>query len=166
MVEISYLYSRMEKVLNPYEVKVVSFRKKRRFIAVDTPIEVINKETGEVTNATPLVGNSSYRDTSPFVKLYDIGILLKLRLNEVKVLSYAMNVMDYNGQFVLDIDRCVLWTGLNVRTVYKAVGSLLGYDVIRKESRGVYWVNPNVACKGSRDSMNLVFEDETNCRLH
>ena len=155
----------MRGVSNPYKVRVVSFRKKRRFIAVDKPLEVIDRETGEVTNATPLVGNSSYRDTSPFVKLYDSKVMLSLRLNEIKVLLYIFDRMEYSGIFVLDIDGCIRFTGLNVRTVYKAIAELVNHDVIRKESRGRYWVNPNIACKGSRDGMNLVFDDETNSSL-
>ena len=155
----------MNDVRNPYEVRVVSFRKKRKFIAVDKPLEVIDRETGEVTTATPLVGNSSYRDTSPFVKLYDTSVMLSLRLNEVKVLVYIFDKMEYSGLFVLDIDSCASFTGLNIRTIYKAVTELVNRDVIRKESRGRYWVNPNIACKGSRDGMNLVFDDETSSSL-
>lgn len=155
----------MREDKNPYEVRVVSFRKKRKFIAVDKPLEVIDRETGEVTTATPLVGNSSYRDTSPFVKLYDTSVMLSLRLNEVKVLVYIFDKMEYSGLFVLDIDSCASFTGLNIRTIYKAVTELVNRDVIRKESRGRYWVNPNIACKGSRDGMNLVFDDETNSSL-
>lgn len=162
---ILYLYSRMKEVKNPYEVKVVSFRKRRRFVAVDQPLEVINKVTGEVTNATPLLGNSSYRDTSPFVKLYDAKVLLSLRLNEVKVLAYIMEVMDYSGMFTLDIEACAKYTGLYFNTVYKALRIICSLDIIRKDSRGRYWVNPNIACKGSRDGMNLVFDDETNSSL-
>lgn len=155
----------MKELKNPYEVRVVSYRKKRKFIAVDKPLEVIDKETGEVTTATPLVGNSSYRDTSPFVKLYDPRILLELKLNEVKVLSYILDRMDYSGVFVLDIDRCIDWTGLYPNTIYIAIRRLCALDVIRKDSKGKYWVNPNIACKGSRDGMNLVFDDETNSSL-
>jgi hypothetical protein len=155
----------MIDVKNPYEVRVVSFRKKRKFIAVDKPLEVIDRETGEVTTATPLVGNSSYRDTSPFVKLYDPRVLLELKLNEVKVLAYVLENMDYSGVFVLDVDRCVDWTGLYPNTIYIAVRRLCELDIIRKDSKGKYWVNPNVACKGSRDGMNLVFDDETNSSL-
>lgn len=155
----------MREVKNPYEVRVVSFRKKRKFIAVDKPLEVIDRETGEVTTATPLVGNSSYRDTSPFVKLYDPSVLLELKLNEVKVLAYVLDRMDYSGIFILDVDRCVAWTGLYPNTIYIAIRSLCKLDIVRKDSKGKYWVNPNVACKGSRDGMNLVFDDETNSSL-
>lgn len=155
----------MREVKNPYEVRVVSFRKKRKFIAVDKPLEVIDRETGEVTTATPLVGNSSYRDTSPFVKLYDPRVLLELKLNEVKVLAYVLDRMDYSGIFILDVDRCVAWTGLYPNTIYIAIRSLCKLDIVRKDSKGKYWVNPNVACKGSRDGMNLVFDDETNSSL-
>jgi hypothetical protein len=155
----------MKEVKNPYEVRVVSFRKKRKFIAVDKPLEVIDRETGEVTTATPLVGNSSYRDTSPFVKLYDPRVLLELKLNEVKVLAYVLDRMDYSGIFILDVDRCVAWTGLYPNTIYIAIRSLCKLDIVRKDSKGKYWVNPNVACKGSRDGMNLVFDDETNSSL-
>ena len=155
----------MREVKNPYEVRVVSYRKKRKFIAVDKPLEVIDRETGEVTTATPLVGNSSYRDTSPFVKLYDPRVLLELKLNEVKVLSYVLDRMDYSGVFVLDVDRSVDWTGLYPNTIYIAIRRLCKLDIIRKDSKGKYWVNPNVACKGSRDGMNLVFDDETNSSL-
>jgi hypothetical protein len=155
----------MVEVKNPYEVRVVSFRKKRRFVAVDQPLEVINKVTGEVTSATPLVGNSSYRDTSPFVKLYDVRILTRLRLNEVKVFAYVMQEVDYSGVFTLDIDGCSAWTMLHPNTVYVAIRRLCELDVIRKDTRGRYWLNPNIACKGSRDGMNLVFDDETSSSL-
>lgn len=158
MGDFLYLYCGMVDVVNPYEVRVVSFRKKRRFIAVDTPLEVINKETGEVTNATPLVGNSSYRDTSPFVKLYDPSVFCRLKLYEVKVLAYAIERMDYSGLFVLDVESCAKRCSVNKRTVYKAMGELEAQDIIRKKNRSRYWINPNIACKGSRDGMNLVFE--------
>jgi hypothetical protein len=155
----------MIEVKNPYEVRVKSFRRKRRFVAVDQPLEVINKVTGEVTNATPLVGNSSYRDTSPFVKLYDASILLLLRLSEVKLLSYILDVMDYSGIFILHMDKCVDVTGLSSNTVYISLRRLRELDVIMFDSRGRYWVNPNIACKGSRDGMNLVFADEKDSSL-
>lgn len=155
----------MNNVKNPYEVRVISFRKKRKFIAVDKPLEVIDRETGEVTTATPLVGNSSYRDTSPFVKLYDPSVLLLLKPNEVKVMAYVLENMDYSGMFVLDVDSCIEWTKLYPNTIYIAMRSLCKMDILRKDSRGKYWVNPNVACKGSRDGMNLVFDDETNSSL-
>lgn len=155
----------MNDVRNPYEVKVVSYRKKRKFIAVDKPLEVIDRETGEVTTATPLVGNSSYRDTSPFVKLYDPSVMFRLRLNEVKVLAYILDRMDYSGMFVLDIDECAAVTCIHARTVYKAIKELVKLDVIMKNTRSRYWVNPNIACKGSRDGMNLVFDDETNSSI-
>lgn len=143
---------------NPYSVKVTSFRKRRKFIAVDRPLEVVDKETGEVTSATPLVGNSSYRDTSPFVKLYDPSVFCRLKLYEVKVLSYAIERMDYSGLFVLDIASCAKVCGINKRTAYKAMAELEAQDVVRRNSRSKYWINPNIACKGSRDGMNLVFE--------
>lgn len=143
---------------NPYSVKVTSFRKRRKFIAVDRPLEVVDKETGEVTSATPLVGNSSYRDTSPFVKLYDPSVFFRLKLYEVKVLAYAIERMDYSGLFVLDIDSCAAICGMNKRTAYKAMAELEAQDVVRRNSRSKYWINPNIACKGSRDGMNLVFE--------
>lgn len=155
----------MIELKNPYEVKVKSFRRRRRFIAVDNPIEVVNKVTGEVTNATPLVGNSCYRDTSPFVKLYDPSILFRLRGCECKVLGYVLDVMDYSGSFVLDVDVCSSATGVNKRTVYKALEVLVKEDVLMKNTRGRYWVNPNIACKGSRDGMNLVFEDEASSSI-
>ena len=155
----------MREDKNPYEVRVVSFRKKRKFIAVDKPLEVIDRETGEVTTATPLVGNSSYRDTSHFEKLYDPSVLLGLKLNEVKVLAYVLDSMDYSGMFILDVDRCVGWTGLHPNTIYIAMRRLCKLDIVRKDSKCKYWVNPNVACKGSRDGMNLVFDDETNSSL-
>jgi hypothetical protein len=155
----------MIDVKNPYEVRVVSFRKRRKFIAVDKPLEVVDKETGEVTTATPLVGNSSYRDTSPFVKLYDPSIFFRLKFCEVKVLAYAMDKMDYTGLFVMDVQSCSSVCDINVRTVYKSMTELVKQDVVRKKSRGMYWVNPNIACKGSRDGMNLVFDDETNSSL-
>lgn len=143
---------------NPYSVKVTSFRKRRKFIAVDRPLEVVDKETGEVTSATPLVGNSSYRDTSPFVKLYDPSVFCRLKLYEAKVLAYAIERMDYSGLFVLDIDSCAKVCGINKRTAYKAMAELEAQDVVRRNSRSKYWINPNIACKGSRDGMNLVFE--------
>jgi hypothetical protein len=149
----------MVEVKNPYEVRVVSFRKKRKFVLVDKPLEIVDKETGEVTTATPLVGNSTYRDTSPFVKLYDASILVRLRLSEVKLFSYILGVMDYSGIFLLHMDACMEYTGLSSNTVYVSLRRLRELDVIMSDKKGRYWVNPNIACKGSRDGMNLVFEE-------
>jgi hypothetical protein len=38
------------------------------------------------------------------------------------------------------------------------MAELEAQDVVRRNSRSKYWINPNIACKGSRDGMNLVFE--------
>ena len=160
IVDFLYLYCEMIEVRNPYEVRVTSFRKKRKFILVDKPLEVVNTETGEVTAATPLVGNSSYRDTSPFVKLYDPEVLVRLRQNETKVFSYILMNMDYSGSFRLVMKQCTDYTGLSQNTVYIALRRLKELDVIMKDEKSTYWVNPNIACKGSRDGMNLVFDDE------
>lgn len=146
-------------MLNPYEVSVKSFRKKRKFVLVDKPLEIVDRETGEVTTATPLVGNSSYRDTSPFVKLYDPDVFLRLRPAECKILSYVMKMMDYDGLFTLHMESCVSHTGLSENTVYVALRGLKEQDVIANDIKGRYWVNPNIACKGSRDGLNLVFEE-------
>jgi hypothetical protein len=73
--------------------------------------------------------------------------------------------MDYSGIFTLQMDRCIGWTGLSENSVYIALRRLRELDVISNDSKGKYWVNPNVACKGSRDGMNLVFDDETNSSL-
>jgi DNA-binding transcriptional regulator YhcF (GntR family) len=91
--------------------------------------------------------------------------MFRLRLNEVKVLAYILDRMDYSGMFVLDIDECAAITCIHVRTVYKAIHELVRLDVIMKNTRSRYWVNPNIACKGSRDGMNLVFDDETNSSI-
>ena len=161
MEYLSYLYSRMIDVKNPYEVRVVSFRKKRKFIAVDKPLEVVDKETGEVMNATPLLGNSSYRDTSPFVKIYDPSVFTKLSSGECSVFAYVLEVMEYNGVFILDMDSCTSYTGLYGNSIYRALRKLCELDVLMKDSRSKYWVNPNIACKGSRDNLNLVFDETT-----
>lgn len=117
------------------------------------PLDVVNTVTGEVTRATPYVGSRAYRDISEFVKVYDWGALMKLKVYEFKVLCYALDKLDFEGKFLFSADECMIATGLGRRSVFDGLKGLMDLDYIKKEKKGMYWFNPNIAFRGSRDGL-------------
>ncbi len=144
--------------VNPYKVRVTSFKKRTRIVCVaSNPIEIVDKVTGEVRGATPYVGNRAYKDTTEFIKLYDARVLLEMSTCEVKVFSYVMGHIQYGGLLAFDIDECGRYTGLGKSAMYKGIGLLCEKDIIRRDGGSRYWVNPSVVCKGSRDKFDVEY---------
>lgn len=121
-------------------------------------MEVVDKVTGEVKAVTPLVGNRAYKDTSEFVKLYEFDYLMDLKVYEMKVLLYMLREMSYQGMTIFKSSECAKVTGMSKSMVYMGLKGLIDRDVIRKEGQRMYWINPNIACKGSRDNFDIEYE--------
>lgn len=143
---------------NPYKVVVKSFKKRTRVLKVESPMEVVDKLTGEVKAVTPLVGHKAYRDTSEFVKLYEYDYLMGLATYEMKVFLYMLREMDYGGLVVFKVGECAMLGSMSRSLVYKGLKGLCDRDVIKKEGQKMYWVNPNIACKGSRDNFDIEYD--------
>lgn len=139
---------------SPYRVVGGRVKRRVRMIAVtNNPLEVIDRRTGEVKMATPYVGSRAWRDIEDFVKLYDTSSLMGLRLCEWRVLLCVMEDLDFDGLFVYNEEECVRRTGMTGRMVYRGLKGLVDRDIVRRSKRGVYWVNPNIVYKGSRDEL-------------
>ena len=71
----------------------------------------------------------------------------------MSVYAYGLHEMDFDGKFVFNESECMRLTGIGRTMVYDGLRGLISRDFIRKDKRGVYWVNPNIAFRGSRDEL-------------
>ena len=127
-----------------------------RMVAVaGNPIDVVNRSTGEVIGATPYVGRRMLRDTSDFVKLYNPKQLARLRPCEYVVFMCALGRLTFEGKFAFDEEVFIEEAGYARGNVYKGLRGLIEKDYVRKDKRGSYWINPNIAYRGSRDELLL-----------
>ena len=117
------------------------------------PIEVVNRSTGEVIGATPYVGKRMLRDTSDFVKLYDTEALLSFGNDEWRVFVYCMGRLDFGGKCVVDVEDCMQKTGMCRSSIFNGLNKLVARDALRREGGGRYWINLNIAFRGSRDEL-------------
>ena len=139
---------------SPYRVTGTKIKKRVRMVAVSKdPLEIVNRVTGEVTQASPYVGKRQFRDVGEFIKIYDPLGLAQLKSYEAKVFYYALSKLDFDGLFVFETDECMEQTGLKRTSVFGGLGGLVEKDFIRRDKRGCYWVNPNIAFRGSRDDL-------------
>ena len=66
--------------MNPYKVESPALKKRTRMVAVtENPLEIVNKETGEVKSIIPYVGKKSVRDVTEFIKVYNPAALMNLK---------------------------------------------------------------------------------------
>lgn len=129
-------------------------KKRVRMVAVaDNPLDIVNTKTGEVKRAMPFVGNRAYRDVSEFVKVYDWMSLVQMKSYEWKVFGYACEELEFDGSFRMVYEDCMRMTGLSRSGVDKGLKGLVEKDYIRRECNGHYWINPNIAYRGSRDEL-------------
>lgn len=136
---------------SPYKVDKPRVKKRVKMLAVsENTLEVVNRETGEVVKASPYVGKRSLEDVGEFIKLYEPKRLLELSYCELCVFVYGLGCLDFDGKFEFSFDACHEVTGLSKKSVYIGQRGLIEKDFIRRESRGRYWVNPNIAFRGSR----------------
>ena len=139
---------------SPYSVVPDKVKKGVRLSAVaSNPIDLVSKSTGEVVGATPYVGRRTVRDISDFVKLYDMRVLMKLGMAEIRVLMHMMGKLDFSGMVEFEEEECIEETELSRVSVYKGIRGLVEKDIIKKDKRAHYWVNPNIAYRGSRDDL-------------
>jgi hypothetical protein len=139
---------------SPYRVRAQRTKMSTRMVAVaGNPIDVVNRSTGEVIGATPYVGKRMLRDRSDFVKLYDPDQLVVLKPCELLVFMCALARLSFDGKFVFDEGVFMEKTGYARGNVYKGLRGLIEKDYVRKDKRGSYWVNPNIAYRGSRDEL-------------
>lgn len=145
---------RMKEVENPYIVQPEKVKKRVRMIAVPkNPMDIVNTVTGEVERAMPIVGKRAWRDISSFVKIFDVKALICMKSDEVRVFLYCMEVLDFDGKFLVDIEKCKKMTGLCRSSIYRGLERLTEKDAIRRDGGGRYWINPNIAYRGSRDEL-------------
>ena len=139
---------------SPYRVTPQKVKRGTRLVAVaSNPLDVVNKVTGEVVGAAPYMGKRFVRDISDFVKLYDTSIFLVMSTTEMKLFSYVLSELDFEGKFRLFEDGCSSYTGLTRSAIYRGVERLVKKDIIRRDKKGTYWINPNIAYRGSRDEL-------------
>lgn len=137
---------------NPYELKVKKWRKRRRVVAiVDQPLEVYDKETGEIKTATPFVGGDRFRDTTDFVKVYEPKMLIGMSKTAYNVLLYMMSRMNFEGYVEFKYAQCKKEIGYkDNKSIYNAICELVKKDIIRPKDEGGYWFNPNIIYRGQR----------------
>ena len=139
---------------NPYVVSDTKVKKRVRLVAVTTnPMDVINTVTGEVQRATPYVGNRRFRDIGEFTKVYNSDVVFGLSVYALKVMLWIWYLMDYEGGFLFDADKCAEKIGVKRRMAYYGLQELKDKDIIRKDKGSKYWFNPNIAFRGSRDEL-------------
>lgn len=156
---MSYLYGAMLQG-NPYKVLATRTRKRFRATAVGIqPIETVDPETGEIRQATQLIGSQKVYDSTDFIKFYEPLILTKLTLAGVKVFSYIVSALQYGGYVAFNYEDCMSFTGYTSRkAVCAGLNDLKENDVIRKKSFGEWWVNPNIVYRGQRDEIYAVVD--------
>ena len=143
-----------KKLDSPYRVSGARVRRRVRMVAVaDNPLEIVNKVTGEVSIASPYVGSRAWRDIASFIKVFDTDKISDLQRGEYSVFFWMLGKLDFDGGVLLDVDECARSRGISKRMVYYSVRGLVDKDFIRKDKRGMYWVNPNIAFRGNRDEL-------------
>lgn len=139
---------------NPYVVSEARVKKRVRLVAVaNNPIDIVSRSTGEVVTATPYVGRRAIRDVSEFVKVYDPVEIGRMSVSEFRVFMYALSKMDFDGHFDLVVDECMELMGMCRRNVMYGIEGLIEKDAVRRDRRSAYWINPNIAYRGSRDEL-------------
>ena len=87
-----------------------------------------------------------YSSTGVFCKLYmNKDLIEKLSNNACRLILTIAVRLDYNSEKILLKQET---SGLSRRTFPKALQELLDNNVLSKEKRGRYWVNPTIIFKG------------------
>lgn len=98
-----------------------------------------------------------------------IGVLVEMEQSEVRVFGYLLQYadgakIDITKKLRVEISKV---TGLNERTIYNVLPSLIDKGLIFRHEEGLYQLNPRYVFKGSTDSRNkaLVVALKLNCKL-
>jgi len=128
-------------------------KRKKRFvtIALPSPVEVVNRETGEVYTVSQFIVPVGDKD-SDFCKVYNryISKISDLSRSERKVFDWCIANMDYeNKVLILNKTKVSNKIGIAVKTLYNCLSSLTKKGFLKKLENGLYLVNPAIACKTS-----------------
>jgi len=154
----SWLYGKKAVPLcrmnNPYVVRDAKVKRRVRLVAVTTnPMDIVNTATGEVERATPYVGKRQWRDIGEFTKVYSAEVVFGLSVYAFRVMHWIWSVMDFEGAFAFDADACAERIGVGRRHAFRGLKELKEKDIVRKNKGSLYWFNPNIAFRGSRDDL-------------
>lgn len=143
---------------NPYIVRPTKLRRRfRPEVVGGKPVEVVNKETGEITVGTQLVGRQKIYDSTEFIKLYDPSIFLRLSQPAVAVFAYIIANLQFGGIVYFSYKDALLYTGYKSReSIFRGLQDLLKNDVIRNKEKQIFWVNPNIVYRGQRDEFETI----------
>lgn len=135
----------------PFKVRKRVRKRYKYNLARGGRVTMADENTGEVNNYIRVDESDYYVDVTAFCKVYDVSILMLLSLVGLRVLFYIMHAMEYKETVVVDLKKCMEFTGYKtVSTIYSALRELEGLDIIKKKTRLEYFVNPNVIYKGDR----------------
>ena len=142
-------------------------KRKKRFvtIALPTPVEIVNQQTGEVKEVSQFIVPVGDKD-SDFCKVYNryISRISDLSRSERKVFDWCIANMDYeNKVLILNKTKVSSEIGIALKTLYNCLSSLGKKGFLKKLENGLYLVNPAIACKTSvskKDGILIQFVKE------
>jgi len=139
---------------NPYVISDARLKSSVKLTAVaSAPLDLVDRVTGDVMQVKPYFGTRSYRDVSEFIKVYDPIAIALMKPFELKVFMYGILKLDYEGGFDLVVDECMKMMNMCESSVKKGIRGLLAIDAVRREKKGKYWINPNIAYRGNREEL-------------
>ena len=135
----------------PY--KVVSKRKRRKFICIDKPEkkEYVDKDTGEIKECVNLVGSSQFFDSTRFVKVFEVDSAIGLGIAGFRMFMYVLKNISYAGTFKLDMNSASDMTGYGRDGIYRGIREMESLGMINRKNKMEWWVNPNIMYIGNRD---------------
>lgn len=141
----------MLKTDKAYEVYPTRVAHKMKRIGYAEHVEVVSRRTGEVRDTVAVVNEPVTVDASGFIKLYKPEALSVLSITAIRVFLYLLSGLSYEGIVDISIDLMKDELGFkSPKSVRDALAELRKNDIIRRKAINEYWVNPNVACKGTR----------------
>lgn len=141
------------------------FTVKRSKRTTNTSMAVVNTETGESTSMRFTLGQDKLYDTRTFTKVFpgNLQLLCSLKNNEMKILFFIMDRMEYGQQVVfVDMAAAKEFCGYKqLNMCYYGLAGLLEKKFIARVSgsRNTFYINPNIFFKGN---FATVFEQYIN----
>lgn len=88
--------------------------------------------------------------TEQYVKLYDFNFFMHLSKTALCVVCYIFKRVTTKHTFVVDYVDMIEVTKLSKRSIERGLQELRDIGVIAQRSGNVYYINPNLFCKGKR----------------
>jgi 5,10-methylene-tetrahydrofolate dehydrogenase/methenyl tetrahydrofolate cyclohydrolase len=136
--------------------KSLATRKKTKVVGTK---RYIDEETGEIEEMQVI--EVEERDAN-FHKLWLAHIVESLDMignQKIKVLTFIMNNLNKENQFIMTQRKMAEKTGIAVGTINATIKALQEADFLRKINSGAYQVNPQVIFKGGKnDRMNVLLQ--------